>query len=386
MFDDVVGAYGSNFLVAAGGVGLALILLVLVLWFLRSRAPSPFVRGGRNRQPRLQVLDAAAVDARRRLVLVRRDNVEHLVMIGGPTDIVIESRILPEGEAETAGDARPQPAEEPAAVQPRREPPPAPQPRPVAPVAAPPVAAPPVAASAEPDFEPYSPAPAPVIAPPVIAPPAEPIRQRPEPSVAPAVAPPMSGQQMTGQQMSGQQMTGQQMSAPQSPAPQVSAPPLTAERDGPQRVSQLPSRQPERPAPQPVPDAASAADILDAARQRVLPQQRIEPEVSAPPAQAVPAASRSTPLAAEDGGLQSAAIRRDFQRILDEEIAAGPAAERVVPAPNAQQARPAPQPGPAQPGSMPRRDPEMAPITGADAALQKEVARIFGEMSVNRDK
>ena len=97
-------------------------------------------------------------------------------------------------------------------------------------------------------------------------------------------------------------------------------------------------------------------------------------------------ASRSTPLAAEDGGLQSAAIRRDFQRILDEEIAAGPAAERVVPVPNAQQARPAPQPGPAQPGSMPRRDPEMAPITGADAALQKEVARIFGEMSVNRDK
>jgi hypothetical protein len=35
---------------------------------------------------------------------------------------------------------------------------------------------------------------------------------------------------------------------------------------------------------------------------------------------------------------------------------------------------------------MPRRDPDMAPITGADAALQKEVARIFGEMSVNRDK
>ena len=31
---------------------------------------------------------------------------------------------------------------------------------------------------------------------------------------------------------------------------------------------------------------------------------------------------------------------------------------------------------------MPRRDPEMAPMTGADAALQKEVARIFGEMSV----
>lgn len=375
MFDDVVGAYGSRFLLAAGGVAIALILLIAVLWFLRGRAPSPFVRGGRNRQPRLQVLDAAAVDARRRLVLVRRDNVEHLVMIGGPTDIVIESRILPETEAEIGSDFRPQPVEERAAVQLRREPPPAPQPRPVAaPVA------PPVAASAEPDLEPYSPTPAPVIVP-VIAPPAEPLRQRPEPSAAPAVAPPMSAQHVTAQQMSSQQ----------APAPQVSASPLTAERDGPQRVSQLQQRQPERPAPQPVPDAASAADILDAARQRVLPQQRIEPEVSAPPAQSIPGVSRGAPVATEDGGLQSAAIRRDFQRILDEEISANPAAERVVPVPNAQQARPAPQPGfpqsgSPQPGSMPRRDPDMAPITGADAALQKEVARIFGEMSVNRDK
>lgn len=80
MLDDLVGAYGSHFLLAAGGVGLALLLLILVLWVIRSRAPSPFVRGGRNRQPRLQVLDAAAVDARRRLVLVRRDEVEHLIM------------------------------------------------------------------------------------------------------------------------------------------------------------------------------------------------------------------------------------------------------------------------------------------------------------------
>jgi flagellar protein FliO/FliZ len=49
--------------------------------------------GSRGRQPRLAVLDAAAVDARRRLVLIKRDNVEHLLMIGGPTDIVVESNI-----------------------------------------------------------------------------------------------------------------------------------------------------------------------------------------------------------------------------------------------------------------------------------------------------
>ena len=43
---------------------------------------------------RLAVVDAAAVDGRRRLVLIRRDNVEHLLMIGGPTDIVVEPNIV----------------------------------------------------------------------------------------------------------------------------------------------------------------------------------------------------------------------------------------------------------------------------------------------------
>jgi hypothetical protein len=47
--------------------------------------------GGGRRSPRLAVIDYANVDRRRRLILVRRDNVEHLVMIGGPTDIVVES-------------------------------------------------------------------------------------------------------------------------------------------------------------------------------------------------------------------------------------------------------------------------------------------------------
>ncbi len=50
--------------------------------------------GSRGRQPRLAVIDYASVDARRRLILVRRDNVEHLLMIGGPTDVVVESNIV----------------------------------------------------------------------------------------------------------------------------------------------------------------------------------------------------------------------------------------------------------------------------------------------------
>jgi hypothetical protein len=42
---------------------------------------------------RLEVVDQANVDGRRRLVLLRRDNVEHLIMTGGPVDVVIETGI-----------------------------------------------------------------------------------------------------------------------------------------------------------------------------------------------------------------------------------------------------------------------------------------------------
>lgn len=42
---------------------------------------------------RLGVVEAASVDGRRRLILVRRDNVEHLIMTGGPVDVVIETGI-----------------------------------------------------------------------------------------------------------------------------------------------------------------------------------------------------------------------------------------------------------------------------------------------------
>jgi hypothetical protein len=48
---------------------------------------------GPKPQKRLEVSDHASVDGRRRLILVRRDDVEHLIMIGGPIDIVVETGI-----------------------------------------------------------------------------------------------------------------------------------------------------------------------------------------------------------------------------------------------------------------------------------------------------
>jgi hypothetical protein len=53
--------------------------------------------GGRARQPRLGVVDMYDLDRQRQLILIRRDNVEHLVMIGGTTDVVVETNIMRSG-------------------------------------------------------------------------------------------------------------------------------------------------------------------------------------------------------------------------------------------------------------------------------------------------
>lgn len=51
---------------------------------------------GPKPEKRLDVVEQWSLDARRRLVLIRRDDVEHLIMTGGPVDVVIETGI---GEA-----------------------------------------------------------------------------------------------------------------------------------------------------------------------------------------------------------------------------------------------------------------------------------------------
>jgi flagellar biogenesis protein FliO len=91
-----------------------LALILLVAWLVRRFAGNRLgTTANRGRMPRLAVIDAAAVDGRRRLVLVRRDNVEHLLMIGGPTDIVVESNIVRVASAREQIPQRPGLAAEP---------------------------------------------------------------------------------------------------------------------------------------------------------------------------------------------------------------------------------------------------------------------------------
>ncbi|MBI1386231.1 MAG: hypothetical protein GC150_15100 [Rhizobiales bacterium] len=78
-------------------VFVVIIALGLVAaWFLRGyltgNTASPSMFGG-GRERRLGVVETANVDGRRKLVLLHRDGVEHLIMTGGPIDVIIETGI-----------------------------------------------------------------------------------------------------------------------------------------------------------------------------------------------------------------------------------------------------------------------------------------------------
>ena len=69
----------------------ALLVLIIVRMLFGGKLR---MAGGRARQARLGIVDAFDLDRQRQLIIVRRDNTEHLIMIGGPNDILIESEIV----------------------------------------------------------------------------------------------------------------------------------------------------------------------------------------------------------------------------------------------------------------------------------------------------
>jgi flagellar protein FliO/FliZ len=68
--------------------GLIMVFYVGLRRYLMGRS---WAGGGRGR--RLKIVEVVAVDSRRRAVLLRRDNVEHLIVIGGQNDLLVEGGI-----------------------------------------------------------------------------------------------------------------------------------------------------------------------------------------------------------------------------------------------------------------------------------------------------
>jgi hypothetical protein len=357
MFEDMIGAYGSRLVVAVLGVGAAFICLIGILWIVRGRrGPSPFVRGGRNRNPRLQVLDAAAVDTRRRLVLVRRDDVEHLIMIGGPTDIVVESRIS-QSTPPKGADGRPQEVAQ-AAIAGAS-----------APVSAPakPIAPPPARPSASAVSLETAAIPQPRQELPRELQQEPPVRDtRP---AQPATAPAANAAQPSAVSVSAPIITPRVTPV----APEILRPTQVPIANAAASATVVPLQQaPEVAVAPSAPAIDDAAKLLDSARDRVFAERPSQPPVLTPAVRPAPPV-----------GQHPTALGSDFEKILEEEMASNLAARDAALA--GRGSRPIAQNGTP---NIPTAGPSV-PVPGAsrqDPPLQAEVARIFGEMSASRDK
>lgn len=106
---SLFGGSENNVLTAILALGIVLVLIVLGLWVLKVFFKAS-TNLGRGRNRRLSVVDSVAVDPKRQLLIVRRDNVEHLILTGGPQDVVVESGIPVERHPPMARRPVPAPA------------------------------------------------------------------------------------------------------------------------------------------------------------------------------------------------------------------------------------------------------------------------------------
>jgi hypothetical protein len=102
MSDGVVYIISVTLLIALAG---------LAFWIMRQSLGAGGVMFFQPKQRRLGLVESTSVDGRRRLLLVRRDDVEHLILTGGPVDVLLETGIQSRlgslngmGEAVARGD------------------------------------------------------------------------------------------------------------------------------------------------------------------------------------------------------------------------------------------------------------------------------------------
>lgn len=89
---QLFGLPSNTVLTMVFALALVLVMIVAGVWLLKLffRASGNI---GRGRNRRLMLVDAMNIDQKRQLLIVRRDNVEHVILTGGPQDVVVETGI-----------------------------------------------------------------------------------------------------------------------------------------------------------------------------------------------------------------------------------------------------------------------------------------------------
>jgi flagellar protein FliO/FliZ len=77
--------------IVATVIGLGAVAIMFARGAFSGPSQGGFFRA--RAEPRIEVIEYANLEGRRKLALIRRDDVEHLIMIGGPVDVVIETGI-----------------------------------------------------------------------------------------------------------------------------------------------------------------------------------------------------------------------------------------------------------------------------------------------------
>ncbi|HEX4765561.1 MAG TPA: hypothetical protein VH414_04710 [Lichenihabitans sp.] len=316
---------------------LALFVILLVLRRMLFGRRLKASGGARTRQPRLGFVDAVDLDRHRQLVLVRRDNVEHLVMIGGPNDLLIETTIVrAQSVAPMSGgrdkdvamaQATPMP-------QPPASPPGMGQP------SMPPLVAPPVSAAGPVQGAPPVAAPVPpgsVTAPPPLAAPTD----RPQPRPAPAAPPPRpaafsgpaTGSRSDDQAGAGPSLEGEGAATRPGQAPAASrpAPSPPPARPGGLPPRPVPAATPARPAPPPRPGLPPRPSLASTLPPRPLrpaglqsvPRQEAPPAVEPPSAPDANSAAASRPEPDQAGAVAQGSPPKNLETLesLEEEMA-----------------------------------------------------------------
>lgn len=102
----------ASYLQTVAMLAVVVALIFGVAWLARRTGVAGGGQVAGRRRRRLAQVESLALDGKRRLVLVRRDGREHLLLVGGAADLVVERDIAPaEPAAETmpaapAGDPR----------------------------------------------------------------------------------------------------------------------------------------------------------------------------------------------------------------------------------------------------------------------------------------